>query len=62
MVMRAESMDLRKLAEGSGGGVAQGKLRKYSSEMASIIRQACVCMCFELRTGQRKEVVRKGDN
>ena len=36
MVMRAESMDLRKLADGSGGGLPQTKIRKYTSEMASV--------------------------
>lgn len=38
MVMRAESMDLRKLAEVNGGGLSQNKLRKYASEMASVMR------------------------
>lgn len=38
MVMRAESMDLRKLADGSGGGLPQSKVRKYASEMASVMR------------------------
>lgn len=38
MVMRAESMDLRKLADGSGGGLPQTKIRKYTSEMASVMR------------------------
>ena len=37
MVMRAESMDLRKLADGSGGGLPQTKIRKYTSEMASVM-------------------------
>lgn len=38
MVMKAESMDLRKLAEANGGGLSQNKLRKYASEMASVMR------------------------
>ena len=38
MVMTAESMDLRKLADGSGGGLPQSKIRKYASEMASVMR------------------------
>lgn len=38
MVMRAESMDLRKLAEVNAGGLPLSKLRKYSSELASVMR------------------------
>lgn len=38
MVMRAGNMDLRKLADGSGGGLPQSKVRKYASEMASVMR------------------------
>lgn len=38
MVMRAESMDLRKLAEVNGGGLPQNKKRKYASEIASVMR------------------------
>lgn len=36
MVMKAGSMDLRKLAEQRG--LSQNKLRKYTSEMASVMR------------------------
>ncbi len=38
MVMRAESMDLRKLAEVNAGWLPLNKLRKYSSELASVMR------------------------
>lgn len=38
MVMQAESMDLRKLAEANGGGLARATLRKYASDMASTMR------------------------
>lgn len=38
MVMRAESMDLRKLAEVTRGGLPENKLRKYASEIASVMR------------------------
>lgn len=42
MVMTAGSTDLRKVAEASGGGVPQAKLRKYASEMGSITRWVSV--------------------
>lgn len=38
MVMKAGTMDLRKLAEVNGGGLSQNKIRKYASEMASVLR------------------------
>lgn len=38
MVMPAESMDLRKLAEINGGGLSQNKIRKYAAEIASVMR------------------------
>eukprot|EP00903_Cladosiphon_okamuranus_P010311 g9758.t1 len=38
MVMRAASMDLRKLAEVSKGGLPLNKIRKYASEIASVMR------------------------
>ncbi|CAM9391009.1 unnamed protein product [Ascophyllum nodosum] len=39
MVMQAGTVDLRKVAESSGeGGLAPPKIRKYASEMASIMR------------------------
>eukprot|EP00904_Undaria_pinnatifida_P002221 jgi/Undpi1/119/HiC_scaffold_1.g00119.m1 len=38
MIMKAESMDLRKLADGSGGGLPQNKIQKFASDMASVMR------------------------
>lgn len=38
MVMRAETMDMRKLAEANRGSLAPAKLRKYASEMANVMR------------------------
>lgn len=53
MVMRAGSMDLRKLAEVNAGGLPLNKLRKYSSELASVMR----CVVF-VNTGGGRDTVR----
>lgn len=38
MVMRAGALDMRKLAESNNGNISPRKLRKYASEMASVVR------------------------
>ena len=38
MVMRAESMDMRKLADSNRGNMAPGTLRKYAREMFAVVR------------------------